>query len=585
MMSYGTPGDNAPVLDYQLDHSVVYSTISYMEFPLTEPAWKNAPVVPARNPWTATKAIIDDYVSRDLGPDPLWLKRINAAHDALAVEDPLVTHADALQPSGNAFQRNRLYQQQSGYRGVQKTQQQPNIATSPLSEVLMGDRDSIISNREMIANKLAKRTSAGDQAFIAVEASRASARPRYMLLAEPEAPKHHLYVAFHLKHATFPANYGAGRTLNTFSLLPGERTTISIRHYARSEDTRAASESVLDSFSQSAADDLADSFEQESQYSTSYSYADQHSKTNSWAAGGGDSSGILVWSSSSGWTASSIDSDWNSVNSNLQQHSACYRNAMNHHVARADAARNIDINTESQQSKTAEDEQVIVRELENINKSRVLNFVFRQLLQGYKTVTWLDDITLVYTNGYPDSRIAMKLSHIDQFLSKICSTAALTPPVTAKTMIQSVLSSIEDYNGIASSFYDMSSDTAYDIGFNPHTVDRMYKKKNFGVHGQVTGTAIKVPGIILDVFDHVVNTPAMIVDSLLGAGEALDCYNSSLQSEAVDAAHLQNQKTQQMYDIINSGDATKAGIYKKVYGDCCDVPQSGCCGEASPPNP
>lgn len=69
-----------------------------------------------------------------------------------------------------------------------------------------------------------------------------------------------------------------------------------------------------------------------------------------------------------------------------------------------------------------------------------------------------------------------------------------------------------------------------------------------------------------------------ILNVILGQGEAMDCFNLKLQDNAVLESQLNNDIKQQSIDIINAiTDPTeKAAMYKKVFGDCCDVPQSGC---------
>ena len=73
-----------------------------------------------------------------------------------------------------------------------------------------------------------------------------------------------------------------------------------------------------------------------------------------------------------------------------------------------------------------------VRQLENINKSRVLNFVFWQLLQEYVSVTYLHDIKLVFSNGHPESMEVCSIEQMDEFLD-----IWMTPEgaATAKNMI------------------------------------------------------------------------------------------------------------------------------------------------------
>lgn len=85
-------------------------------------------------------------------------------------------------------------------------------------------------------------------------------------------------------------------------------------------------------------------------------------------------------------------------------------------------------------------------------------------------------------------------------------------------------------------------------------------------------------GIILDVSHRILRTPSLVVDALLGQGESLDCYNQKLQEAATLNVEMQNQKLEQTIRIIDEieSPAERASLYKKVFSDCCDVPQSGC---------
>ena len=55
------------------------------------------------------------------------------------------------------------------------------------------------------------------------------------------------------------------------------------------------------------------------------------------------------------------------------------------------------------------EEKSVVRVLKNINLSRVLNFVVRQLLQKYVTITYLHSVRVVFSNGYSESITPMEL--------------------------------------------------------------------------------------------------------------------------------------------------------------------------------
>jgi hypothetical protein len=102
------------------------------------------------------------------------------------------------------------------------------------------------------------------------------------------------------------------------------------------------------------------------------------------------------------------------------------------------------------------------------------------------------------------------------------------------------------------------------------------------------GLNITVPGIITSVQSHILRTDSVIVDALLGQGEALDCYNMRLQEEAARGATLRNeryeQETSQEAGKISAALAAIAAItdpvaqadaYKKMFGTCCDFDRMG----------
>ena len=55
---------------------------------------------------------------------------------------------------------------------------------------------------------------------------------------------------------SYLGNYGAGKTLKTFSLLPGEKTTITIRNWMHNEESKKITSNILDSLTESSANEL-----------------------------------------------------------------------------------------------------------------------------------------------------------------------------------------------------------------------------------------------------------------------------------------------------------------------------------------
>jgi hypothetical protein len=63
--------------------------------------------------------------------------------------------------------------------------------------------------------------------------------------------------------SSFLGNYGVGRVLSTTSLLPGEKTRITVRSYTKESTKSAEASSILDSFTQESADDFENSMQSE----------------------------------------------------------------------------------------------------------------------------------------------------------------------------------------------------------------------------------------------------------------------------------------------------------------------------------
>lgn len=144
-------------------------------------------------------------------------------------------------------------------------------------------------------------------------------------------------------------------------------------------------------------------------------------------------------------------------------------------------------------------------------------------------------------------------------------------------MIYKQLCNIKDYEGNSQSIIEKVKETlnnCIDPSSTPDTVEYVRLKKDLS---QIYNER-EVKGVILDVTHRILRTPSLIVDSLLGQGEALDCYNQKLQDAATYNSLLQNDKLVQALKIVDqiSDPIEKAKLYKKVFSECYDVSQSGC---------
>lgn len=409
-----------------------------------------------------------------------------------------------------------------------------------------------------------------------------------------------------LKSCSYLGDYGAGQTLKTFSLLPGEKTTITIRNWERNETTKREASSVLDTISESSANELQTIVNQEASSSMSQGETDiteyevnadvkmkfpKLEKVNLGIDVSGGFSNSNTFSSAMEASVSSL------VNSTSTQ------------VAKADSMRQVEINTETTTTNTTETEETVVRTLENINKSRVLNFVFRQMLQEFYTITYLDDVAITFTTGYKEQQITTNLAGLQGLLNQVIPDSTDRDKVLVAIINR--LSNITDYEGTKQRFIEcveenLTADLDCECLPTIPAEQVCYLRKKKGLT-QTYDEKTTVKGIILDVTHRVVRTPALVVDALLGQGEALDCFNQQLQNEAVKEAQLTNLLTEQQLAVIEKqienthmdikikeqqkeileslaeqGAEVQAEKYKKVFGPCCDVPQVGCgCGNCN----
>ena len=305
---------------------------------------------------------------------------------------------------------------------------------------------------DLIAQKLSK-------GLMPVAVERFSQKPEVIYVPRPKEANPTISIVLHLRMASYLGDYGAGQTIKTFSLLPGEKTTITVRTYQHDETKKEQSQNVLDSYSESSADDLQNTVEKETQFTTGSSKEETISNTGGWNAGGSIGLNLGFLSIGGGGGGQGSNSEGSTFNSSMQTQVSNLVGSVSHHVSKADSMRQIEVNSESSSLRISETEETVVRELENINKSRVLNFVFRQLLQEYFSITYLHDVSFVYYNDFPESKRTFKLDKLTEMLSEVLVDEDAVNEV--KNQIYSYLCSIYDYEGNPISFIEKVEEQLY----------------------------------------------------------------------------------------------------------------------------
>ena len=125
-----------------------------------------------------------------------------------------------------------------------------------------------------------------------------------------------------------------------------------------------------------------------------------------------------MWASKLAFSAGGSASRNTSASSVRTANTNSLSKSLEKHTDSTNASRQMSVNTTTNDSFKESVEESTVRELVNPNVSRVLNFVFRQLLQEYISVTYLSDIKIAFTNGHPESFVVLPIEELDEMLDK-----------------------------------------------------------------------------------------------------------------------------------------------------------------------
>lgn len=378
--------------------------------------------------------------------------------------------------------------------------------------------------------------------------------PTVTTTPEPKDPDPHLYLVETLRLTSFLGDYGAGRIVKTFTLLPGEITKVSVKTYRQMESTKKSASSVLDSFTTESAADLQTSLLSEQ------SDQEKYEKTQEYYA---DGEASARW----GWGSASVKAGVKGgTNSAREESVKNVSNATQKHTSRASAKRDVEINTSYDVTAKEGEETSTERQIENINRSCTLNFVFRQMNQEFVTLLHLTDVRIGFFNGDRKSKSEVPISGIDSLLKKFVKPEAADE---VRDVILGQIRSMRDRDGNVVNpvkSIEVAPGDEY-LQFDPDLVSSFTDTR---------GRTHAVPGILLKTDSLVMRTDGVMVESLLGNGPALDAYAAELQglevqrrraSVAIDVA--QAGRVALLNGIIAEGDQARGAIAANLLNPCC----------------
>lgn len=394
--------------------------------------------------------------------------------------------------------------------------------------------------------------------------SQESVEVQAILLPDTSSRLNRIILVESYRLSSYLGNYGVGRTLKTFSLLPGEKTRISIKTFTKSETDAKDARSILDSVTDEIENTFEDSMGKEQSNKTSYDESSKYSVEGEAKAS---------W----GWGSASIKAGASGgTNRAREEFVKNVSNATQKHVSKASARRDVQINTSYEVKETTGEETAVEREIENVNVSRTLNFVFRQMNQEFITLLHLVDVRLgffkvVDVEGQPEPRYVYREFTLPEIGTLLEDTLHPEWHDHVRDSVVHQLENIFDYQEERRSFVEWRQ-----IPDEADEEDSRYLRVRKDLvstyRDGATGTEIAVPGIVLAANKYVLRTEGILAEALLGQGEALDEYSHGLQDEAVEARRLVNSAARQQLkrnrlamQIIAAKDEEAAQLFAQLF--------------------
>jgi hypothetical protein len=378
---------------------------------------------------------------------------------------------------------------------------------------------------------------------------------------------------------SFLGDYGLGRTLQTFSLLPGERTTITTNTWRTEAATRDDASSIFDSSDTAAQTRFTSSLAQES----GTAFQDQ----GGWALSVATSaSASASWGIVSG--SASLSAGFNANHQEASQRFAkSVSQSASEHGAQVNNSRRQSVESSSTTSTETGAETTTVREISNTNLRRVLNFVFRELNQSYDTYVVLRDIQVAFFNGNAGSAEIVPLSELGRFITRHINLARRSEVARA---VLSLCAQREDAFGALV--------TTLEAGQNPDGVHYDWQPAVLDANGELRfpGDVLssdvrfrfsrrddlskdpdghKITGVIMDRTNVVLRTDNLVVEALLGQADALDPYAAAVQAvdlrdrdAQADTHRAEARRATDALDLVGAqAAADRIAAWQKVFPD------------------
>ncbi len=363
--------------------------------------------------------------------------------------------------------------------------------------------------------------------------------------------------------SSFLGDYGMGRTVRTFTLLPGETTSIRIKTWQSTEESRKQASSIIDSHEQEA----QTRFQSEVQSETTDKQT--RSSEEKWSV---EAEASASWGWGSAKVSGSASGDYQSGREQFAKQAS---SAVGEHAAKASSKRQLSVTSESESKSTTGEESVIERTIENVNVRRVLNFVFRELNQEYSTVLHLTDIQVAFTNRRTNSWRIVPISGLRGLLETLLKAAPKRRGEIASLILKLAGTVIDDQSASVRTLDALHYDVVNDVmTVGPVTMDVQgmpappTESDYYRFKPGPLGSQTEVDGVRMSQQTIVMRTDSVLVEALLGESDALDEFAMEVQQAAATAQTLANQRETLLQSTLNAiaDPAERAKAAAALYG-------------------
>lgn len=382
-----------------------------------------------------------------------------------------------------------------------------------------------------------------------------------------------LLIAENLRVSTYLTAYGVGDPVKTVTLLPGEKTQLTISTFESHESTAQASDSILESASDTASQDFQSTVDDEQTDKSATAESKQ------WHVNASASAKFAAFGSVS------VDGGLaGASNAAREQTAKSVVNAVNKHAAAKSSQRTATASTSREEKDTSTATTATQSEIVNTNLSCTLNVVISQLVKEYTTVLHLTDVKIAYVRGdagtaaagQPDAGLVWTYREVGLAQMPGLLDQVVVPDRAANVhdAIVTVLSNVFDYQGEQQVLVEERQLVGRDGKPVPNgTYLRVPPITTTVTDAGSTGSdGVQVPGVVLGVTRNVMRTASLVADVVKGTGNALDPYNSTLQQLALDQRSLSNAQAQLGVDrdhlaakLVTEGNKDGAGLFAEVF--------------------